>query len=161
MRIESIHPQLIKSTLLKKGAQLPKTANVAIMAQNPISVSSRDVLCQFPNISFGKLEDDLSKYQNYNGTLAPEIELEKFAISKRVATSVESGDYLSAIKGKIELAQICREQGKYEDCFFLEQGIRKIYSQMSASQKQEAWPEIYNYNNDMARFIEKDIAEML
>lgn len=161
MRIESIRPQLFKPSLINKGAQSSKISNVATMAQNPISAYSKDVLFQFSNISFGKLEDNLSKYRNYDGDMAPEIELEKFAISKQVATNIESGDYLSAIKGKIKLAQICREQGKHEDCFFLEQGIRRIYAQMSASQRQEVWPEIYNYNNDMARFIEKDIVAML
>lgn len=161
MRIESIHPQLLKSTSLKKGAQSLKTANVATMAQNSISVSSRDVLCQFPNISFGKLEDDLSKYQNYDGGMTSEIELEKFAISKQVAQSIEYKDYFSAIKGKIDLARICREQGKEEDCYFLEQGIRRLYAKMPESERYNAWALIYYYNNNMARFIEKDIAEML
>lgn len=159
MRIESIRPQMAKSFWFGK-TEVSKVENMATMAQSPISAVSRNVLFQLPNISFGKLKEDLADYHYYTGEMPSKIEQDKYAITAQVKCDIDNEDYLSAITGKIELANICRKQGKHRDCFLLEQGIRRLYAQLPEADKKEAWVKIYQYNDDMARFIEKDIADM-
>lgn len=120
------------------------------------------VLHQMPNINFsGRYKygrDDLSPYDNYVGPRPPQIELEKYYLSRQVDNDIANEDYLSAIKGKIELAQICKRQGCNKDSFMLEESIRKLYKDLPKYQRAEAKQAITDYNRDMGKYIDSDIS---
>ena len=123
------------------------------------SVSGFKILSQLPNISFKRnySGDDLSPYYDYTGSTPPEIEIEKFNISKEVQYSIDNEDYISAIQGKIELAKICHSQGEERDAYMLECSIRDLYSCLPSSNRSTAKGIIYKYNKDMAIYIDDDI----
>ena len=129
--------------------------------EKPISVRANILLAQFPKVSFGSRynygSDDLSPYYDYEGPQPPEIEIKKYRISKAVDDFIADEDYLSAIKGKIQLASICKEQGKDSDAYILEESIRKLYKDLPRYQKNEAKDVIRVYNHDMAEYIDEDI----
>lgn len=110
-----------------------------------------------PNVNFGAKKDDLSAYYDYNGDSIPHIEMEKYRISEVVNEALGRDDYLTAIKGKARIAQICKSQGKEDDAFMLEESIRGLYSEMPYSQRNSAKNIISSYNKDMADYIDEDI----
>ena len=120
-------------------------------------------LAQMPKTSFSSSRhypnDDLSMYDKYNGDIIPDIEIKKYDISKDVKNHIENEDFLSAIKGKLELAQICKSQKKESDAFYLEESIRILYDGLPKYQKQEAKDAIRKYNYDMALYIDQDIED--
>lgn len=126
-----------------------------------ISVPANILLAQMPNVSFGGRynygRDDLSAYDDYEGPQPPQIEIEKYKISKAVDESIENEDYLSAIKGKVKLAFICKKQGKESDSYILEESIRRLYKDLPRYQREEAKNVIRDYNYDMAQYIDEDI----
>ena len=128
-------------------------------AQQLKSVSSAVILSQLGNVSFkgdyGR--DDLSAYENYDGPLPPDIEVEKYKRSVKVQEAIDEGRYLDAIQGKISLARIVRRQGKERDAFLLETSIRELYKCLPLSQKAQARNIISTYNIDMAAHIDEDI----
>lgn len=126
------------------------------------SVSSSVALSQMPNVSFsGKHynygQDDFSDYDNYSGPQPPQIELEKYQISRQVQEDIDDENYLSAISGKIKLARIVRKQGKERDAYLLENSIRDLYKDLPIYQRNEAKRIIAEYNHDMAKYIDDDI----
>ena len=87
----------------------------------------------------------------------PELEIKKYNISKDVQRYIENEDYLSAIKGKLKLAEICRSQKKKEDTFYLEDSIKRLYNELPKYQKNEAKDLIRTYSKDMVTHIDRDI----
>lgn len=119
------------------------------------------VLHQMPNINFsGRYNygrDDLSPYDNYTGPRPPQIEIEKYKLSRQVDIDIANENYFSAIQGKIELAKICKNQGRDRDSYMLEESIRKLYKDLPTFQRAAAKAVIAGYNRDMAKYIDNDI----
>ncbi len=134
---------------------------IASSPQKPVSVPANIALAQFSKVNFGGRynygRDDLSAYYEYDGPKPPQIEIKKYQISKEVDKFIEEEDYLSAIKGKIQLASICKEQGKDSDAYILEESVRRLYKDLPFYQKSEAKEVISDYNFDMAAYIDEDI----
>lgn len=129
------------------------------------SVSGAKALAQMPNVHFLSKHynygrDDFSAYDNYEGPQPPQIEIEKYSISRHVDQCIANENYLSAIDGKIKIARICRSQGKEHDAFMLENSIRRLYKDLPLYQREEAKSIISDYNHDMAKYIDQDIARM-
>lgn len=145
---------------------------VQTVGQNPIeklaSVPTSKVLAQMGNVSFTSRykygKDDFSAYgewtRNHPGGTPPDIEIGKYRASLKVQEYIDNEDYLSAIKGKLRLAEINKKQGNDEDAFLLEEGIRKLYKDLPKYQKEEAKVEISKYNSDMAKYIDEDIKKL-
>lgn len=135
--------------------------NTESAQDKPVSVPANILLAQLPKVSFGGRynygSDDLSPYDDYDGPQPPLIEIRKYRISKAVQDYIKEEDYLSAIKGKLELASICRDQGKECDTFILEESIRRLYKDLPIYQREEAKDAIRAYNYDMAEYIDEDI----
>jgi hypothetical protein len=72
------------------------------------------------------MTDDLSAYRNYRGAEPPEVEKEKFRLSSAAQQLTAGGDYISAAEKKLELARICRSQGKHRDSHLLEVSARAL-----------------------------------
>lgn len=165
MKINSVGLGVLDSTPLKKKSEFSNLLASRNVASNSVtelaSLPTVAIASQFPNVNFGAKRnygsDDMSSYENYYGPQPPAIEIKKYALSKQIAEYIENEDYLSAIKSKVDLASICREQGKDRDAFILEESIRKLYKDLPKYQKPEAKDAIRPYNNDMARYIDKDI----
>ena len=106
-------------------------------------------------------KDDLEAYVNYTGGPIPQkIERTKYGLSCSALTAQNKGDYLEVIECKLQLAKICQSQGKKDDAFMLEDGIRKAYFKLSsADKKKEAKEMISQYNSDMAKYIDQDKEE--
>ena len=145
-----------ESGAAKGGEQSSKTSE-----NKSFSVPAGIVLAQFSKVNFcGNYNygsDDLSAYDDYCGPQPPQIEIEKYRISKAVDKYIEEENYLSAIKGKIKLASICKSQGKENDAFILEESIRRLYKDLPRYQRNEAKDIIRSYNHDMAEYIDEDI----
>lgn len=163
--IVSLQAGMLNSTPLRK---LSKADNEQVSTGLPSPVppttsapTTVSFLAQMPNVSFGSRyeygHDDLSAYDNYRGPQPPEIEQRKYEISRKVDDDINNENYLSAIKGKIKLAEICHGQGKDDDAYMIEESIRKLYKGLPRYQKTEAKSEIRNYNYNMAEYIDKDI----
>lgn len=131
---------------------------------NLSSVPSKIALAQMSNVSFGNKynygQDNLSSYINYSGPKPPNIEVHKYNISTEIAAAIENEDYLTAIKGKIALAQICKSQAKERDAFILEEGVKRLYKDLPKYLKEQAKTVIGKYNSDMAKYIEEDIKKL-
>lgn len=164
-RIVNAQAGVLNSTPLRKFLRLEteEQTNVDLPAPAPTTSapSTLSFISQMPNVSFsGRYHygnDDLSEYDNYRGPQPPEIEIRKYRISCQVNNDINDENYLAAIKGKIELAQICHEQGKDSDAFLIEESIRKLYKDLPRYQKSEAKSAIQNYNYDMGKYIDQDI----
>lgn len=164
MRVASIDSVVLTSTPLRKKTECNTQME---FAQNNESTpqlskfSTVSFLSQMPNINFkGRYnygKDDLSDYNNYSGPQPPELEIKKYRISCKVDNAIAEDNYLEAIKGKLELAKICRWQGKERDTFILEESIRRLYKDLPRYQRGEAKSAIRPYNEDMANYIDKDI----
>lgn len=102
-------------------------------------------------------KDDLSAYQNYQGGPIPQIELDKYNISCETQAAQIRHDYLKVIELKLKLAEICQSQGKENDAYILEEGIRKTYTLLSSDDKAIAKMMISKYNVDMSNYIDEDI----
>jgi hypothetical protein len=125
----------------------------------PKPIDGNVFFAQMPNVSFGRYsygQDDLAPYNEYEGPQPPDIEIDKFALTKQVKKDIEEENYLSAIEGKIEIAKICKEQGKDSDAYLLEESIRKLYKELPKYQRAEAKEVISDYNSDMAKYIDRD-----
>jgi len=105
---------------------------------------------------------DLSAYTEYQGDISgkkpPEIEEYKFNLSMQAEEYISEENYLEAIRTKIAIAEICRAQGKQRDTHLLEQTTRELYVALPKYQKQEAKDIIALYNEDMAKYIDQDVA---
>ena len=109
-----------------------------------------------PNVSFG-INNDLKAYHDYEGPTPPGIEMSKYFISCGVQDAIDKGDYLTAIDGKIKLATICRNQGKENDSFMLEQGMKELYQEIDdTEEKAIAKSIIGKYNPEMAEYLDKE-----
>ncbi|MDO4164464.1 MAG: hypothetical protein Q4D56_08785, partial [Bacteroides sp.] len=102
-------------------------------------------------------KDDLSAYQNYQGGPIPQIELDKYNISCETQAAQIRHDYLKVVELKLKLAEICQSQGKGNDAYILEEGIRKTYALLSSGDKAIAKMMISKYNVDMSNYIDEDI----
>lgn len=164
MNVGVVNSVMLASTPLRKREVVQANANKIdsfVDSKSLPSVKSISVLSQMPNVSFGAKrnygKDSLSAYDNYSGPRPPEIEIKKYIITRQVAEYIENEDYLSAIKGKLRLAEICKKQGKDSDAFILEESVRKLYKDLPKYQRSEAKSEIADYNVDMATYIDRDI----
>lgn len=164
MKIDGVSVSALNSTPLKKNSDFNKVFQQHsnnISTSEYATVPTVTVLAQLPNVNFGAKRnygrDDLSLYDTYSGPRPPEIEIKKYIITRQVDEHIEMEDYLSAIKGKIDLARICKSQGKDDDAFILEESIRRLYKDLPKYQKSEAKRAISTYNKDMAKYIDKDI----
>ena len=149
------------SLSLKKSSNHSDSASVAHegckLNNTPVSV----VLAQMPNVSFGAKhynygKDDFTPYDEYDGPTPPQIEMEKYRRSIQIQKDIDDENYLAAIRGKIELARICRSQGKEDDAYMLENSIRELYKDLPRYQREDAKSIISQYNHDMAKYIDKD-----
>ena len=166
MRIGVVSSMARSVTPLKEYAEVGSNvvtnsiSNAKVMDKSP-SLPTMFALSQMPNVNFGSRynygNDDLSAYEDYVGAQPPEIEIRKYNISKKVDADIKNEDYLSAIKGKLELAKICRLQDKDDDAYNLEESIRRLYKDLPKYQRADAKEEIANYNEDMAYYIDEDI----
>lgn len=102
-------------------------------------------------------KDDLSAYQNYQGGPIPQIELDKYNISCETQAAQIRHDYLKVIELKLKLAEICQSQGKGNDAYILEEGIRKTYTLLSSDDKTIAKMMISKYNEEMSNYIDEDV----
>lgn len=106
---------------------------------------------------------DLSSYDSFvkehPGAQVPQVEAHKYQLSLKVEEAIKEENYLEAIKTKIKIAQICKEQGHEKDAYILEEGIRELYVALPKYQKEDAKKEIAEYNLLMAEYIEEDIAK--
>ncbi len=160
MRVQSIGNCVLNKSITKLKMAAINSANAvqtnpAADTVNISKVSANQFLSQMPNVSFGKYKDDLTPYTEYNGSEnPPKIEKDKFAISQKVEADIEKGDYLSAIGGKINLALICRGQGKERDAFMLEEGIKALFTEIPDKQGREtARALLAGYNAKMAESL--------
>ena len=166
MKIQALCPTQNSScacatNLCKPQLAKTKVATNVLSEQLP-AVSSLSALSQLPNVSFTAKKrnygrDNFDPYYSYRGPQPPEIEMQKFNLSERIQQDIDDEDYLSAIKGKIILAKVCKSQDKEEDAFMLEESIRRLYKDLPKYQKQDAKDAIKEYNADMAKQIDKDI----
>lgn len=101
--------------------------------------------------------DDLSAYDNYQGGPIPSIEILKYRLSKKATIAQENYRFLEVIQLKLKLAEICIRQDKSNDVYMLEEGIRKMYMQLTSQEKYKAKKFINDYNKDMALYIDQDI----
>jgi len=165
MSISAINALVGVSTPLRKkdfaqvslGAEMTSAPNK--VSELP-SFSTVSMLSQMPNVSFkgyNYKKDNLSAYDNYSGPTPPAIEQKKYRISVQVQEDIENENYLAAIKGKIELAKICKSQGKESDAYILEESVRDLYSDLPKYQRNSAKSIIRSYNRDMADYIDDDI----
>ena len=106
---------------------------------------------------------DLSSYYSFvrenPGAQVPSFEAAKYQLSVGVEEAIKEENYLEAIKGKIKIAQICKDHGQEKDAYMLEEGIRELYVALPKYQKEDAKKEIAEYNLLMAEYIEEDIAK--
>lgn len=112
------------------------------------NLPTKNILAQFSRISFKG--EDLSAYDSYRGEKPPAIEIEKYHLSRQVEQLIEEERYAEAISLKLELARICKGQGKERDAFMLERGIESYYSKIPESQRAAVKAEIAEYNQEMA-----------
>ena len=166
MRIGVVHSMASSVTPLKRSAEVGSNVVTNSIINKKASDSlpslpTLSALSQMPNVNFGSRynygDDDLSPYSNYIGPQPPEIEIRKYNISKKVEADIRNEDYLSAIKGKLELAKICRLQDKEDDAYNLEESIRRLYKDLPKYQRPDAKEQIASYNEDMAYYIDEDI----
>lgn len=166
MNVGVVNSVVLQSTPLRKREVANVNSNnlnsnIAVDSKALPLVNGISVLSQMPNVSFGAKrnygKDSLDAYNNYSGPTPPEIEVKKYIITRQVSEHIENEDYLSAIKGKLLLAEICKEQGKDGDAFILEESVRKLYKDLPKYQRAEAKSEIAGYNEDMAEYIDRDI----
>ena len=132
-------------TISKKSQ--PAVTAQTISNSEPASVSAMQALSQMPNVKFGNHYggDDLSAYDNYFGPEPPDIEKRKYQISVETDRAIRNGDYLTGVKNKVYLADICRAQGKYDDADKLMAGARLLAEDVPAYQREEAWKAINSY----------------
>ena len=81
----------------------------------------------------------------------------KYNLSKSIQQNIEEKDYLSAIRGKLTLAEICKTQHKEDDAYMPEESIRRLYKDLPKYQRNDAKSAISCYNPDMAQYIDEDI----
>ena len=164
MKIASI--QAIRANVSSFNAQAKKNQSINnqtnVVPFKQTTVPTGMYLAQMPNVSFkgNDIDDNLNAYNNYSGGPIPAIEMDKYSISVRVNNAIESGDYIEAIKGKIALSRICKNQGKETDAFMLEEGIRRLYTKLEGDEKTVAKYEIRRYNKDMADYIDEDVKKL-
>lgn len=102
-------------------------------------------------------EDNLFAYDDYQGGFIPPIEMLKFRLSEKAAIAQKKRYFLEVIQIKLKLAEICISQGKEDDVYMLEEGVRKMYMLLTTQEKYKAKKIISNYNKDMAMYIDQDI----
>ncbi len=161
MRVQSINSLVLNQNATKLKAATgvlsnPMQTNTG--APDLKTVSANQILSQMPNVSFkGPVHDDMSEYDNYDGPKPPAIEQRKYEISLKVHDDIENGRYVSAIGGKIALAEICHRQGKDDDAFMLEQGIKSLYKEIpDKADKLTAKILIKNFNYEMAEYLDEE-----
>lgn len=66
------------------------------------------------------MKDNFSAYEYYRGPEPPEIEKRKYRLSLAAQELSARGDYIAAAENKLEVASICRSQGKARDAYLLE-----------------------------------------
>jgi len=115
--------------------------------QEMTPVFGAQVLSQMPNVRFtgDYVTEDLSEYENSNDPYPSEIEQRKYRLTVSAAKDIEQGDYLTAIKKKIHIADICRAQGKMEDADKLMAGANVLLHQLPKYQIIEAIQLISSY----------------
>ena len=165
MKVGCVNAPIFGATPIRKFSE----HNVALEADNSKQIKTLSsyptmlYVSQLPKHNFSSsknpIKEDLSEYDKYNGDIIPDIEIKKYDISKDVQRHIENEDFLSAIKGKLELAQICKAQQKENDAFYLEESIRILYDSLPKYQKNEAKDAIRKYNYDMALYIDQDIED--
>ena len=170
MSIGNVSSIVLFSTPLKKKIDSQVSSSNEIVRANQTitklpSFSTVAVISQMPNVNFGAKKynygkDDFSPYDTYQGPTPPEIELQKYRISRAVESYIEEDNYLEAIKGKLSLAKICQNQGKSGDAFILEESIRRLYKDLPRYQRNDAKAYISSYNSDMAKYIDQDIEKL-
>jgi len=123
------------------------TRQVLTPAPEAVSVNSSIVFSQIPNIKFtGSYGgDNLNAYHNIDIETLPEIEQRKYRLTVSAAQDIERGDYLSAIKKKIHIADICRAQGKNEDVEKLLDGVWRLFRNLPKEQLIEAATVLSNF----------------
>lgn len=81
-----------------------------------------------------RINDDLDPYHNYNGSHPPEIEQHKYRLSLAAKEKAEINEYIEAARIKLELAEICRFQGKDGDAYMLEVSAHKLIEKAAVDQ---------------------------
>lgn len=150
MKVGCVNAPIFGATPIRKNSEqnfLLEASNTK-QIQNLVSCPTLLYISQIPKINFSS---------NTNNFLTPDIEIKKYDLSKDVQRHIENEDFLSAIKGKLELAQICKSQKKENDAFYLEESIRILYDGLPKYQKNEAKDAIRKYNYDMALYIDQDV----
>ena len=77
-------------------------------------------------------------------------EVKKLRLTESANRKFDSGDFVGAVKDKIEIANILKEQGKEKDKFLTEEGIRRIYSLADNKERFQIEKIVENYNPEMA-----------
>lgn len=164
MKVGCVNAPVFGATPIRKNSEMHFASGIErniVSEIVPLRIPSCVILAQMPQVNFSSNyrggNDDLSRYDKHSGDMIPDIEIKKYNISKDVQRHIENEDYLSAIKGKLELAYICKSQKKENDAFYLEESIRLLYDGLPKYQKNEAKDAIRKYNYDMALYIDEDI----
>ncbi len=87
---------------------------------------------------------------NYYTDLRLSREVKKLRLTESANRKFDSGDFVGAVKDKIEIANILKEQGKEKDKFLTEEGIRRIYSLADNKERFQIEKIVENYNPEMA-----------
>ena len=158
--INSLTPTSYKTIISKADKETSQTVGLLSQNQAAKAVSGATFLAQMPyntprfNEHYTYSGDDLGAYEYYTGPTPPEIEIRKYNLSKAIEMNINLEDYISAISGKISLAEICHSQGKERDAYMLECSIRDLYACLNDKDKAVAKNLIREYNKDMAKYIE-------
>jgi hypothetical protein len=160
MTISPVQLFNFKTPSFKRPTQLKSQYSLHFADGNGKNVDGCSFLAQLPYIYFGNKDDnerELDIYDDYKGSQAPDVEIDKFSISKQVDKDIKNENYLAAIEGKIEIANICKSQGKNKEAYLAEDSIRRLYKSLPKYQKSDALEIIADYSEDLAKYIDKDI----
>ncbi|MBQ8635655.1 hypothetical protein IJ425_05840 [bacterium] len=166
MKIANVTPLISKGTQVLQKCRKPH----AEINEGKIATTNLNNLPHYPLLNFegyrkrhvenGNLNGYERFGQEFPGATPPAIEQEKFRLSMRAEEQISDENYLEAIKTKITIADICRQQGNQRDTFLLEQTTRQLYAALPKYQKEEAKGIIAEYNEDMAKYIDEDIKNL-
>ena len=86
-----------------------------VIRNNNFKVNQLNSLITFGYSKRSVKPGDLSSYDSFvkehPGAQVPQVEAHKCQLSLKVEEAIEEENYLEAIKTKIKIAQICKEQG--------------------------------------------------
>ena len=89
--------------------------------------------------------------ENYFTDLSKSLEVKKMRLTQASNWKIEKGEFVEAVKDKLEIANILKKQQKEKDKFLTEEGIRKIYTKADYMAKSLIEKLVATNNPDMAK----------